>query len=73
MSATGARRPESEEKDGAWRVRELALPALVGALYVGVRVWRLDAACLWFDEVFGVHAAAWHGWGGMLRFVALDL
>ncbi|HVG30446.1 MAG TPA: hypothetical protein VM864_12140 [Pyrinomonadaceae bacterium] len=23
--------------------------------------------------MFGVHAAAWHGWGGMWRFVALDL
>lgn len=31
------------------------------------------ATCLWFDEIFGVHAAAWHGWGGMWRFVALDL
>jgi hypothetical protein len=57
----------------AWRGGELALLALVCALYVGVRVWRLGAACLWFDEIFGVHAAAWHGWGGMLRFVALDL
>jgi hypothetical protein len=51
----------------------LALFALACALYVAARVWRLDAACLWFDEIFGVHAAAWHGWGGMWRFVALDL
>ena len=61
------------EADAAWGVRDLALLALMCALYVGARVWRLDAACLWFDEVFGVHAAAWHGWGGMWRFVALDL
>lgn len=49
------------------------LLALVCALYVAARVWRLDASCLWFDEIYGVHAAAWHGWGGGLRFVALDL
>jgi hypothetical protein len=57
----------------AWRGRDLALLALVCALYVGARMWRLDATCLWFDEIFGVHAAAWHGWGEGLRFVALDL
>lgn len=62
---------ESEGTTG--RASRWALLILACALYVGARVWRLDAACLWFDEVFGVHAAAWHGWGGMLRFVALDL
>ncbi len=45
---------------------------LVVALYVAARLWRLDATCLWFDELFGVHAAR-HTWGGMLRFVAADL
>lgn len=52
---------------------DLALVATACALCVAVRVWRLDAACLWFDEIFGVHAAAWHDARGMLRFVALDL
>lgn len=42
------------------------------AVYVAARLWHLDASCLWFDEVFSVHAA-WHGWGALLRFVALDL
>lgn len=46
--------------------------SLVVALYVAARVWRLDAACLWFDEIFGLHAAR-HGWGDLARFVALDL
>lgn len=45
--------------------------ALVG-LYVAARLWRLTAACLWFDELFGVHAAR-HAWGGLWRFVAADL
>lgn len=51
---------------GVWIV------GLLVAVLVGVRVWRLDASCLWFDEVFSVHAAR-HGWGGLLEFVALDL
>jgi hypothetical protein len=42
------------------------------AVLVVVRVWRLDASCLWFDEVFSVHAAR-HGWGALVEFVALDL
>ena len=49
----------------------IAFVAIV-ALYVGVRLWRLTASCLWFDEIFGVHAAR-HTWGGMLRFAAADI
>ena len=33
------------------------------ALYVAARLWRLTASCLWFDEIFSVHAAR-HPWGG---------
>lgn len=46
--------------------------ALLTVALVGVRVWRLDGSCLWFDEVFSVHAAR-HGWGALLEFVAVDL
>ncbi len=52
--------------------REVVVCALLVVLFMGVRVWELDASCLWFDEVFSVHAAQ-HGWGGLLKFVALDL
>jgi hypothetical protein len=72
-TANEGRRLKFDETDGAWRVRDFALVASACVLYVAVRLWRLDGSCLWFDEIFGVHAAAWHGWGGMLRFVALDL
>ena len=41
-------------------------------LYLALRLWRLTDSCLWFDEVFSVHAAE-HDWAGMLRFVAQDL
>jgi hypothetical protein len=45
---------------------------LLTAALAGVRLWRLDASCLWFDEVFSVHAAR-HGWGALWDFVAVDL
>jgi hypothetical protein len=72
-TANERRRLKFDETDGAWRVRDFVPVASVCVLYAAVRLWRLDASCLWFDEIFGVHAAAWPGWGGMLRFVALDL
>ncbi len=48
------------------------LTAALVALYVAARAWRLTATCLWFDELFSVHAAR-HTWGGLWRFVAADL
>lgn len=45
---------------------------LIVALFISARLWRLSAACLWFDEIFSVHAAR-HTWGEMLRFVAADI
>ncbi len=46
--------------------------ALIIVLFAAVRLWRLTAACLWFDEIFGIHAAR-HGWSELLRFVAADI
>ncbi|MGH9949385.1 MAG: hypothetical protein ACRD6X_19605, partial [Pyrinomonadaceae bacterium] len=37
-----------------------------------MRVWRLTDACLWFDEIFSVHAAE-HDWNSITWFVAQDL
>jgi hypothetical protein len=48
------------------------LAALPACLYVAARLWRLTASCLWFDEIFSVHAAR-HTWGGLWRFAAADL
>src|ERR1044071_3160782 len=45
---------------------------LVAATYVAVRFWDLNATCLWFDEIFSVHAAE-HSWNSILDFVVLDL
>lgn len=42
------------------------------ALYAALRLWHLTDSCLWFDEIFSVHAAR-HDWLGMIGFVAADL
>ena len=52
--------------------RTVLLTAALVGLYVGARLWRLTGTCLWFDELFGVHAAR-HTWPGLWRFVAADL
>jgi len=71
----------SEVKSQAsWRDAERPQPSfpastsiliLLLGLFAGARLWRLTAACLWFDEVFSIHAAR-YGWAQMLRFVAAD-
>ena len=45
---------------------------LVIVLFIAARLWRLTSSCLWFDEIFSVHAAE-HSWRGLLPFVAADL
>ena len=40
--------------------------------YLLVRLWHLTDSCLWFDEIFSVHAAE-HPWSEILWFVAQDL
>ncbi|HEY0098927.1 MAG TPA: hypothetical protein VGB76_08225 [Pyrinomonadaceae bacterium] len=58
--------------EAALRPRDLLVAGVLMAALAGVRLWRLDASCLWFDEVFSVHAAR-HGWRALVDFVALDL
>lgn len=41
-------------------------------IYILLRCWDLTASCLWFDEIFGIHAASL-SWGAMLDLVAQDL
>lgn len=53
--------------------RTVTIIALVLCLvYVAVRMWHLTDSCLWFDEIFSVHAAE-HTWGSLFKFVAQDL
>ena len=41
-------------------------------LYIAARFWRLTAGCLWFDEIFSIHAAR-HSWRELFSFVAADV
>lgn len=42
------------------------------ALFIAARLWRLTSSCLWFDEIFSVHAAR-HSWFDLFHFVAADI
>ncbi|MGH9967861.1 MAG: glycosyltransferase family 39 protein [Pyrinomonadaceae bacterium] len=48
------------------------LTTLILGLFIGVRLWRLTSSCLWFDEIFSVHAAS-YDWTRLLSFVAADI
>ncbi|MGH9906514.1 MAG: glycosyltransferase family 39 protein [Pyrinomonadaceae bacterium] len=50
----------------------LVVFAAVVFLFIAARLWRLTASCLWFDEIFSVHASR-HSWGDLLSFVAADI
>ena len=57
--------------NGTNRLRFIVLTA-VCALYISLRFWHLADSCLWFDEIFSVHAAE-HPWSELFTFVAKDL
>lgn len=46
--------------------------AAICLVYICVRFWNLTSSCLWFDEIFSVHAAG-HSWNSLFWFVALDV
>jgi uncharacterized membrane protein len=54
------------------RLFQILATALLAAVYVAARLRDLTASCLWFDEIFSVHAAE-HTWNTILSFVAKDL
>src|SRR2546421_7026662 len=54
------------------RYTNIAVTLLLIVVYIAVRFWRIGDSCLWFDEIYSVHAAE-HAWGDILNFVALDL
>lgn len=46
--------------------------SLFALVYILLRFWHLTDSCLWFDEIFGIHAAEL-SWAEMFNFVARDL
>lgn len=51
---------------------KLFLVLAVCVIYVVLRFWHLTDSCLWFDEIFSIHAAEMN-WRAMFWFVAQDL
>jgi uncharacterized membrane protein len=49
-----------------------AVIAVLALGFVAFRLWGLSDQCLWFDEIFSVHAAT-QPWGNFFQFVSLDL
>ena len=45
---------------------------LISVVYISLRLWNLTASCLWFDEIFSIHAATLP-WKNLFWFVAQDL
>ncbi|HQZ95805.1 MAG TPA: hypothetical protein PLP21_05770 [Pyrinomonadaceae bacterium] len=54
------------------RFVKTAVVAFLIAVFVTLRIWKMGETCLWFDEIFSVHAASLP-WESVLSFVALDL
>lgn len=54
--------------------KKIWLPVIIAAcaVFILLRFWNLTDTCLWFDEIFSVHAAE-HNWQNLFRFVAQDL
>jgi uncharacterized membrane protein len=50
----------------------LIILAFICLVYVLIRFWHLTDSCLWFDEIFSVHAAL-RDWQNLFWFVAQDL
>lgn len=58
--------PESARQTGQWIFLSVAL-----IVFIAARLWRLTSHCLWFDEIFSIHAAR-HDWLEMAKFAAAD-
>lgn len=72
MTSPAVAGPEPQSpKENPFRL-SLFLFVLIVAVFIAARLWRLTTSCLWFDEIFGVHAARLD-WKPMFQFVAADL
>src|SRR5687767_1974805 len=65
VSSTGTSNSSFDRTSALWFL------AIV-VLFIAARLWRLTSSCLWFDEIFSVHAAR-HSWLDLFHFVAADI
>ena len=49
-----------------------AIIVLLCIAFVATRFWRLTDSCLWFDEIFSIHAASLE-WNSLFHFIAQDI
>ena len=49
-----------------------AIIVLLCIAFVATRFWRLTDSCLWFDEIFSIHAASLE-WNSLFQFIAQDI
>lgn len=63
---------DNERSPGRLSRAPVVLFVLIALVFVLARLWRLTASCLWFDEIFSVHAAR-HSWSGLVKFAAADI
>lgn len=68
-SAPVSARPSSDERNSRF---SLFTFVFVAGFFITARLWQLTTSCLWFDEIFGIHAAR-YDWKHMFQFVAADL
>lgn len=72
MTSTPAPAPAQPSPDKSDSRFSLLLLVIVVGVFIGARLWQLTSSCLWFDEIFGIHAAR-YDWKPMFQFVAADL
>lgn len=54
------------------RLAQIAAIGFLFALFIALRITKISDSCLWFDEMFSVHAAS-QPWGSILSFISVDL
>lgn len=54
------------------RILPASLFCMIVVLYFAARLWHLTDSCLWFDEIFSIHAAR-TDWNYFFSFIAQDL
>jgi len=72
LNNESATTPEANPRDSFTNPTAISLFTSFVALCIGARFWRLTSSCLWFDEIFSVHAAR-HSWSDLFYFVAADI
>ena len=54
------------------RTIKIALLLAAIIIFIAARLWHFTVPCLWFDELFSIHAAR-HSFGNLISFVAVDI